>query len=767
MKRAKFFVRLLPLICAGVHLLHGADDGTCTMGADKGKSREHVMPFSADEPLGNIPSPSLEGILHPTGPSSGDGDLEIAVLHEAVNVALRKVGAVSQPVRMLAWPCHDHLLYRPGHTNRGPLSDFCVAANEAFRNINGAIGTSLVPVSPLEILVNADARAMIADNDQRTAFFACMYATRALAWHFQRGKSLEDGADLIAACSQLFAINDIHHAAIFRKFEDVMVKMLREFRTLAARMALTYSSSCVLNPSDAAQKCAIAALKRRKKCDVVEASDPAQKKLLSDVNNEIFRYACTHAHEEEEKVLDHARCLAKSDKLFERKLGAYAQAGICQEKVAIIHEKICLCLAMLQESLRSVADKLPDDDVVKEVLVSVLKGNGSAINDYGFIEGRIASTCSQILLDRLGIVLMPFFSEVCALAEQVVDSLSVRLITRPQSTKVRSGSIVMSLPTGSIVMKSPNSDDILRLFGEKDACIVRAREILDVLDAFFDMYDDHSTPRASQNHSQPSEQDEQDFFADLDVTKGERTAKRCGGRGTAKRAGKSRSRVRPHTRCGQFSAACSAASAAAAASAEPDEEVDGSCTDTEPAPTHVPRVPHYARRVLRWFDTEFSKKCSWESAMYHTFAPLTDFYLINEGVHDAWRNEIRNRILHEEAYDDRYSMPGAIVLEGGCLAHVVFSCTVGRDGLVYHRGYRFTAADELKNKFHISAHDLYDAASQSSAAHARVSGSARVAARSKIFKMAFVEQDCASKIVIYDERNGVRIVLYRCPGLMH
>lgn len=123
------------------------------------------------------------------------------------------------------------------------------------------------------------------------------------------------------------------------------------------------------------------------------------------------------------------------------------------------------------------------------------------------------------------------------------------------------------------------------------------------------------------------------------------------------------------------------------------QEVTPTIAATSCAPAHTSFVLKYHKRVLRWFNHDFSQKCPDLSVLYHTYAPSCDRYILQKGQQDLWEGNIRHRL------------PAKITRQDGSYAYVICSCTLNSEGKIYHRGYDFSSIQNIKNVFGITITD--------------------------------------------------------------
>jgi len=112
------------------------------------------------------------------------------------------------------------------------------------------------------------------------------------------------------------------------------------------------------------------------------------------------------------------------------------------------------------------------------------------------------------------------------------------------------------------------------------------------------------------------------------------------------------------------------------------------------APDHNTQIKpsiilRYHKRILRWFNLQLIDRCQPESIIYHTLPPAIDIYLEKEGYSDDWHGNVR------------FSLPAKITREDGSSACVICSCTITKDGQIYHRGFDFSTRDVIKQRFGI------------------------------------------------------------------
>lgn len=156
---------------------------------------------------------------------------------------------------------------------------------------------------------------------------------------------------------------------------------------------------------------------------------------------------------------------------------------------------------------------------------------------------------------------------------------------------------------------------------------------------------------------------------------------------------------------------------------------------------------HYAPRIQRWFKKAFAKQYSFESILYHTFAPYIDVYLLMEGKLEPWAQQ------NAHCSHNKFSLPGKIIHENGDEYFVIFSCTVNQNNLCYHRGYSYVSQTEIERNFNISADQKLTINLNQSTW--KTSGTSNIKEKTTI-------KDINNKLIyLFDGLNNVNIIIYR------
>jgi len=157
----------------------------------------------------------------------------------------------------------------------------------------------------------------------------------------------------------------------------------------------------------------------------------------------------------------------------------------------------------------------------------------------------------------------------------------------------------------------------------------------------------------------------------------------------------------------------------------------------------------YDTRVNRWFKRRCIQEGEQQDVLYHSFAKLSDPYIMRMGIKTPWHNRTR-----EGKIDTSYSLPGMVIFPDGTKKYAVFSCTVDAQGCCYHRGITYKHATGLIREFsgaklELDHRDIDMRPAEEKGDDEHVTSS--------------IEEENTLMVKIRDTYNNVDIVLFRLP----
>ncbi len=157
----------------------------------------------------------------------------------------------------------------------------------------------------------------------------------------------------------------------------------------------------------------------------------------------------------------------------------------------------------------------------------------------------------------------------------------------------------------------------------------------------------------------------------------------------------------------------------------------------------------YDQRIHNWFNNDHTKNRGYDSVLYHSFSPVADNYIFSLGIQTKRPNK-----THQGQIDTNYSLGGEIQYEDGHKDSVVFTCCQDPQGICYHRGFTEKKDNNLFKEYFANNYweVIFRDEDPEQDAH--------------LFKPlqqsdAIIEQDDELCVKIYDNRLGVRLVLYK------
>jgi len=641
----------------------------------------------------------------------------LSVENDAVNVDKEIIDSLNK------FPQLDDVEYkiRNDLTKNGYLTSLCNFNNGSMNKVIQAIDQHKKSNPPFNFLSLANDPGLqneIAERANVDVLFVRLYLSRAIAWHVRATEDPQQVALKIRLCRNFWDDKQIYLLRSLLHIEDLLLVGLSKAQESLTNLAFYSAQSadliCTADPISIAACRKISADHLPFTCILLKSRYALLcgkfiKKIPFDQGSVMQQDLCIREMiQKKEAILDQVRkVFVQSPDLFLQKIAFSIYHNVYIWLLWQYYSLIYVNYGYIYNCLIDVLNwKIPSKNPfvvtqIKRLIQSVAMHDHSAANHELTLKNHYLTLLLEMFLDYQGLSMMIKLPQLIHLAEDVTTSLY---------QKAGGAHIQQSYKTADDIIQELQSSH-----QHKDALSQLLQHINSVLDAYgtdsfpfesvfdkeFASYEGKTIDPifrmtckiekerihyalvanpiekkdpAAQNSTQPTVNYlMQTYFPD------EQSARKAVHQNT-KKSKKTKKRDNPLFQEKR--------------SVTLDDDVSADATSTGRAIDRnmlakQQTILRYHSRVLRWFDPQFTKEYEQESVIYHTLPPFIDTFLEKEGAKDLWNG------------NPRFSLPAKITRSDGSYAYVICSCTITKDGQIYHRGFDFTTRDAIKQRLGI------------------------------------------------------------------